>query len=238
MSSNLAVKLRSGTQQAHTSAENVAFMRCFLQGVVDRDCFAKFLSNLYYVYSELEVALEDHREHPLISAVYFLELNRRCSLEKDMVFYYGDNWREQVTASPVAQNYVDRIREISASEPALLLGHSYTRYMGDLSGGQMLQKVAQSALKLSGYEGTSFYNFEQIPDKKAFKDKYRQALNALPVDDITAERIVAEANNAFGFNLQMAQELEGSLIKALGQVLFNSLTRSQNSGSTEVAAAN
>ncbi|MHC5732610.1 MAG: heme oxygenase, partial [Nostoc sp.] len=26
MSSNLAIKLRSGTQQAHTSAENVAFM--------------------------------------------------------------------------------------------------------------------------------------------------------------------------------------------------------------------
>ena len=97
---------------------------------------------------------------------------------------------------------------------ALLLGHAYTRYMGDLSGGQMLQKVAQSALKLSGNEGTSFYNFEQIPDKKAFKDKYRQALNALSIDDITAERIVAEANNAFRFNLQMAQELEGSLIKA------------------------
>ncbi|MBN3873248.1 heme oxygenase (biliverdin-producing) [Nostoc sp. JL33] len=237
MSSNLAIKLRSGTQQAHTSAENVAFMKCFLKGVVDRDCFAKFLSNLYYVYSELEAALESHIDHPVISAVYFLELNRQSSLEKDMVFYYGDNWREQVTPSSAAQKYIDRIREISASEPALLLGHAYTRYMGDLSGGQMLQKVAQSALKLSGYEGTSFYNFEQIPDKKAFKDKYRQALNALPIDDITAERIVVEANNAFGFNLQMAQELEGSLIKALGQVLFNSLTRSQNSGSTEVAVA-
>ncbi len=55
MSSNLAIKLRSGTQQAHTSAENVGFMKCFLKGVVDRDCFAKFLSNLYYVYSELVV---------------------------------------------------------------------------------------------------------------------------------------------------------------------------------------
>ncbi len=224
MSSNLAIKLRSGTQQAHTSAENVGFMKCFLQGVVDRDCFAKFLSNLYFVYSELEAALERYIEHPVISAIYFPELNRQSSLEKDMIFYYGDNWREQIKPSPAAQTYIDRIREISASEPALLLGHAYTRYMGDLSGGQMLQKVAQSALKLSGYEGTSFYNFEQIPDKKAFKDKYRQALNALTVDDITAERIVAEANNAFGFNLQMAQELEGSLIKALGQVLFNSLT--------------
>ncbi|MCF2149299.1 heme oxygenase (biliverdin-producing) [Desmonostoc muscorum LEGE 12446] len=238
MSSNLAIKLRSGTQQAHTSAENVGFMKCFLKGVVDRDCFAKFLSNLYYIYSELEAAIESHVEHPVIRAVYFPELNRQVSLEKDMVFYYGDNWREQVTPSSAAQTYIDRIREISANEPALLLGHVYTRYMGDLSGGQMLQKIAQSALNLSGYEGTSFYNFEQIPDKKAFKDKYRQVLNELPIDDATAQRIVAEANNAFALNLQMAQELEGSLIKALGQVLFNNLTRSHNSGSTEITAAN
>ncbi len=54
MSSDLAVKLCSGTQQAHTAVENVGFMKCFLKGVVDRGCFAKFLGNLYYVYSELE----------------------------------------------------------------------------------------------------------------------------------------------------------------------------------------
>ncbi|WP_138501506.1 heme oxygenase (biliverdin-producing) [Nostoc sp. PA-18-2419] len=238
MSNNLAIKLRSGTQQAHTSAENVGFMKCFLKGVVDKDCFAKFLSNLYYIYSELEAAIVSHIDHPAISAVYFPELNRQAALEKDMMFYYGDNWRNKLTPSSAAQTYIDRIREISANDPVLLLGHTYTRYMGDLSGGQMLQKVAQSALKLSGYEGTSFYNFEQIPDKKAFKDKYRQVLNELPIDDATAERIVAEANNAFALNLQMAQELEGNLIKALGQVLFNNLTGSQNPDSTEIIAAN
>ena len=34
----------------------------------------------------------------------------------------------------------------------------------------------------------------QIRDKKAFKEKYRQALNSLPIDDTTVEKIVAEAN--------------------------------------------
>ncbi|BAZ31467.1 heme oxygenase [Cylindrospermum sp. NIES-4074] len=238
MSSNLAIKLRSGTQQAHTEAENVGFMKCFLQGVVDKGCFAKFLANLYYIYSELEAAIKSNREHPVISQVYFPELNRKASLERDMVFYYGNDWHKQITPSTVAQAYINRIREISVSEPALLLGHAYTRYMGDLSGGQMLQKIAQSALKLSGYEGTSFYNFEQIPDKKAFKDKYRQALDAVPIDNAIANRIVAEANHAFQFNLQMAQELEEYLIKAIGQVLFDSLNHPHNPGSTEVAAAN
>ncbi|MBE9007400.1 heme oxygenase (biliverdin-producing) [Fortiea sp. LEGE XX443] len=238
MSSNLAVKLRSGTQKAHTAAENVGFMKCFLKGVVDRDCFAKFLSNLYFVYSELEAALASHQNHPVIGGVYFPELNRLAALEKDMVFYYGNGWRSLITPANHAKIYIARIQQLSASEPALLIGHAYTRYMGDLSGGQMLQKIAQSTLKLSGYEGTSFYNFEQIPDKKAFKDKYRDALNGVSVDDATADRIVAEANNAFSFNVQMAEELEGSLIRAIGQVLFNNLTRSHNLGSTEAAATN
>lgn len=236
MSSNLAIKLRSGTQESHTAAENVGFMKCFLKGVVDRECFAKFLGNLYYIYSELETAIATHKNHPLIGAVYFPQLNRQASLEKDMLFYYGNEWRGEIKPSNSAQKYIAHIRELSATEPVLLLGHTYTRYMGDLSGGQMLQKVAQSALKLSGYEGTSFYNFEQIPDKKAFKDSYRQALDALPIDDATTEKIVAEANKAFQLNMQMAQELEGSLIKAIGQLVFHSLTRTNNPGSTEVVA--
>ena len=238
MSSNLAIKLRIGTQKSHTAAENVGFMQCFLKGVVDRGCFAKFLGNLYYIYSELEAEIEKHRDHAIVGGIYFPELNRQAALEKDMEFYYGKDWRSRLQISPATQNYIARIQEVSATAPELLIGHAYTRYMGDLSGGQMLQKIAQSVLKLEGYQGTSFYNFDQIPDKKAFKDKYRQALNTLNVDDSTAEKIVAEANNAFDFNMKMAQELEGNLVQAIGQVLFNTLTRGHNPGSTEAAAAN
>lgn len=236
MSSNLAIKLRSGTQKSHTAAENVGFMKCFLKGVVDKECFAKFLSNLYFVYSELETAITSNVNNPLIAAMYFPELNRQAALEKDMIFYYGSQWRSLITPSNSAHTYISRIRQLSANAPALLIGHSYTRYMGDLSGGQMLQKIAQSTLKLSGYEGTSFYNFEQIPDKKAFKDRYRQALDSLSIDDVTGDRIVAEANYAFQLNMQMAKDLEGNLIKAIGQVVFNSLTQTHNPGSTEAAA--
>ncbi|MFM2061651.1 MAG: hypothetical protein RLZZ507_1321 [Cyanobacteriota bacterium] len=223
MSNNLAIKLRSGTQQAHTDAENVGFMKCFVQGVVDRECFIKFLSNLYFVYSELETAIEKNKQHPVISVMYFPELNRQASLEKDMLFYNGNLWRNLITPSIATQNYIKRIHQLSTHEPALLLGHTYTRYMGDLSGGQMLQKIAQSALKLSGYEGTSFYNFEQIPDKQEFKNKYRQALDNVPVDDTTADKIVAEANHAFYLNMEIIKELEPILMQALGRATYNDL---------------
>lgn len=77
--------------------------------------------------------------------------------------------------------------------------------MGDLSGGHMLQVIAQSSPKLEGFQGTSFYKFEHIPDKKAFKGKYRKALNSIPIDNGTAEKIVDKANYAFKLNMQIVQ---------------------------------
>jgi heme oxygenase len=155
------------------------------------------------------------------------------ALEQDLHYYYGANWREQVAPSAAAQEYVAQIRKVSNAAPELLVAHSYTRYLGDLSGGQILKGIAQRGMNLADGEGTSFYEFKAISDEKAFKNKYRQAMNDLPVDDATADRIVDEANDAFGLNMKMFKELEGSLIKAIGIMLFNSLTRRRNRGSTE-----
>jgi heme oxygenase (biliverdin-producing, ferredoxin) len=235
MSSNLAVKLRTGTQKAHTAAENVGFVKCFLKGVVTKDSFAKALSNLYFVYSEMETALQRHQGHPVVSKMYFPELNRKASLEKDLEYYYGSDWQTLITPSPATQAYIYRIQEISNNTPELLIAHAYTRYMGDLSGGQMFAKIAQTALRLEENQGISFYHFEQIPDKKAFKDKYRQALDSVSVDEATEDRIVAEANNAFRLNMQAAQELDSSLIQSIGESTFKALTSTQTPGSTELA---
>ncbi|MGL5192513.1 MAG: heme oxygenase (biliverdin-producing), partial [Chroococcales cyanobacterium] len=173
---------------------------------------------------------------PILSQIYFPELNRKASLEQDLAFYYGNNWREQVAPSAAAEAYIQRIREVSETAPELLVAHSYTRYLGDLSGGQILKGIAQRAMNLEG-DGTAFYEFEQITDEKAFKTQYREAMNNLPIDDADADRIVDEANHAFGLNMNMFKELEGSLIKAIGQMVFNALTRRRNRGNNELATA-
>ena len=185
----------------------------------------------------MEEEIEKHRQHPIISKIYFPQLNRKYTLEKDLSYYFGNNWREQIQLSSAGEAYVKRIREISEKEPELLIAHSYTRYLGDLSGGQILKNIAQTAMNLSDGQGTAFYEFADISDEKAFKAKYRQALDELPLDDAIGDRIVEEANDAFGMNMKMFQELEGNLIKAIGVMLFNSLTRRRTRGSTELATA-
>ena len=51
MSGNLAAQLRQGTAHSHTVAENTAFMKCFLKGIVEREPFRKLISDLYFLYS-------------------------------------------------------------------------------------------------------------------------------------------------------------------------------------------
>ena len=240
MTHDLAQRLREGTQQSHTAAENTAFMKCFLKGVVEREPFRKLLANLYFVYSALESELLRHQHDPIVGPMYFPELNRTASLEQDLAFYYGDDWREQISPLPAGEVYVKRIHDVANADPALLIAHAYTRYMGDLSGGQALKKIVRSALNLPADRGTALHEFEQLQTveaKREFKEKYRDTLNALPVDDATIQRIVDEANYACELNRDVVHELEEDVIAAIGEHVFDLLTRQTIPGATERPAS-
>jgi heme oxygenase len=237
MSVALASQLREGTKKAHTMAENTGFVSCFLKGVVDKASYRTLVADLWFVYSAMEEEIGRLTAHPVVGPIAFPQLNRRESLEQDLAFYFGADWRGQVTATPGAQAYVARIHQVAQESPELLVGHHYTRYIGDLSGGQILKNIAQKAMHLGEHDGLRFYEFDAIPDEKAFKANYRTTLDNLPIDQAMADRIVAEANQAFHCNMKMFQELEGNLVAAIGKVLFGFLTRRQRTGSTEAVVA-
>ncbi len=233
---NLSTRLREGTMQSHTTAENTAFMKCFLKGIVEPEPLRKLFADLYFVYSALETALQNHVNHPIIGTLYFPELNRTENLACDLAFYYGENWREEIMASPAGCVYRDRIQTLSTTDPVLLIAHAYTRYMGDLSGGQSLKNVIRSALSLPPDRGTNFYEFSQISTPEArrvFKERYRQTFDEFPVDADTIERIVTEANLAFALNSDVMHELEADVKAAIGEHTFDLLTRQDRPGSTE-----
>jgi heme oxygenase len=175
------------------------------------------------VYKAIEAEFEVHKNDPVLSKLYYRELWREKSLELDMLYYFGPNWREEFKPTPACEKYLARIREISANDPVLLVAHAYTRYMGDLSGGQILKKIAKEAMGLQDENGTAFYEFNDIRNHGEFKKRYREALDTLPVDAETAERIVDEANASFHMNMAMFRELEGNWFVALTKFGWNSL---------------
>lgn len=236
MSQDLAQRLRDGTKHSHTAAENTAYMKCFLKGIVEREPFRKLLANLYLVYDALETELRRFQNDPAVGPMYFPEVNRTENLARDLQFYYGDNWREQIVPLPAGVVYVQRLHEVANTDPVLLVAHSYTRYMGDLSGGQALKNIVRSALNLPPDQGTGLHDFEQLPTveaKRAFKETYRNALNSLPVDDATIQRIVDEANYAFELNRDVMHDLEDEVKAAVGEHVFDLLTRQAIPGATE-----
>ena len=236
MCSDLASQLREGTKQSHTMAENTAYMKCFLKGIVEKEPFRKLLANFYFVYSTLEAELSRHQTHPVVGLIYFPELNRQANLEEDLAFYYGENWREEIAPSEAGKVYVARLQEISNTEPELLVAHAYVRYLGDLSGGQGLKSIVRSALELPSDKGTRFYEFDafsSVGEIREFKGKYRDALNSLPVDAELIDKIVAEANNAFALNRDVMHDLEPEVKAAIGDRQFNLITQQDSPGSTE-----
>jgi heme oxygenase len=112
--------------------------------------------------------------------------------------------------SPATRDYVKRIQDVSDNEPKSLVAHAYTRYMGDLSGGQILSKCARRALNLpkSG-EGGQFYEFPAIKEGgKVFKNEYRRMLDRLKITNEEQDMIVGEANVAFVLNMRIFEELD------------------------------
>jgi len=213
-------ELKIGTKKSHSAAENTSFVRSFLRGVVSKESYKKLVSDLYFVYSAMEEEVENLKDHPIIGQIQLSDLNRVNALEQDLRFYYGPIWRSLVTPSEACNKYVNRIREVAKNEPELLVGHHYTRYLGDLSGGQILKGIAEKALALGDGQGLKFYDFEKIEDAKAYKAGYRGILDGLPITGHQANAIIAEANYAFRLNMYMFDTLEGNWIQSLLQMII------------------
>ena len=150
MSVALAAQLREGTKKSHTMAENTGFVSCFLKGVVDKASYRKLVADLYFVYSAMEEEIGKLTDHPVVGPVAMAQLNRREALEQDLTYYFGDSWKDEIQPSPSAAAYVERIHAVAQESPELLVGHHYTRYLGDLSGGQILKNIAQKAMNMEG----------------------------------------------------------------------------------------
>lgn len=223
MSTNLAQLLREGTTKSHSMAENVSFVKSFLSGVVDKNSYRKLVANLYFIYEVMEEQIDEHKTHSTVSSIYFPELYRKHSLIEDLKYYYGNDWISKIQPSPATNIYINRIRQISYSNPELLIAHSYTRYIGDLSGGQILKKIAKSAMSLPDDLGTAFYDFDLISDEIKFKNLYRESLNNIPLSDIQINQIISEANTAFNLNMKIFQELNSNLIKIMIMLLLSSI---------------
>ncbi|NGN64264.1 biliverdin-producing heme oxygenase [Streptomyces sp. A7024] len=201
-----SVRLRTESHDQHTEAETSTFMSDLLGGRLGVDAYARYTEQLWHVYSALEAAWDRLADDPVAGPFVQPELARVPELERDLDFV-APGWRG---TAPLAATraYAERISECAREWPAGYVAHHYTRYLGDLSGGQIIRGTAE---KTWGFErkgdGVRFYVFEQISNPAAYKRSYRELLDEVPLDDLEQRRVVDECKRAFALNTAMFHDL-------------------------------
>ena len=204
-SPTLSSLLREGSHAEHREAEGSSFMTELLAGRVSREGYAVYLSCLRRVYAALEGAAAGLVSDPLAGAVIDPSLERLAAIDADLEFWGG--FVEH--ASPATDAYVSRIQQAS-SWGGTFVAHHYTRYLGDLSGGQAIGRLLAREFELDG-AGVAFYAFPEVPKPKPYKDAYRARLDALPLDADEHQRVLAEVKAVFGLNGGLFSELTEQL---------------------------
>jgi heme oxygenase (biliverdin-producing, ferredoxin) len=228
----LAALLRKETHALHRQVESGAFMTALLQGQLEKSAYVMFLRNLEPIYAQLEQCLKRHADAPGISPILMRPLFRLPSLHRDLEFLHGAFWRTDVVQLAACSTYVDRLCAIQVTAPERLVAHAYVRYLGDLSGGQMLQKIVSQSLKLTDQNnGVNFYNFGQPHEVMKLIQSFRTDLNSIGESGETRRNdLVDEALIAFELHVSLFNDLalRCGLSNAPSQGLSGNPTESSN----------
>lgn len=175
---------------------------------VTRTGYALYLRNLFEVYSALEACLADSSE--LADRFPLSTIYRRQAIASDLRRLVGSDWQSSLSVLASALDYRYRIEELARRRAgAALVAHAYVRYLGDLSGGQLLARRLALHPGLDE-EQLSFYRFEHIEDIEAAKQDFRRALDDCGTSVADTASVVSEAQRAFQYTIALSRQVKQS----------------------------
>lgn len=201
--------VRESSWSDHSSSEGANFMEDIMRGVASKQDYIDLVAQHFFMYEALEEAATQLASDPAYAGLHPAALVRLGTLEVDLEHLLGANWRDEIRPVPASAAYAARIREVAAEGwlPGII-AHHYTRYLGDLSGGQI---IARRVARQHGFDGAgvAFYDFASLGDLKAFKENYRDGLDALgeTLDEGEQQRMIEEVRAAYAFNTAVFVDL-------------------------------
>lgn len=210
----LARALLTRTQALHVRAERSGIVQDILRGQVSRSGYALFLRNLLPIYEALETGLEAHREAS--SVAFFAEprLYRAASLASDLDAIAGRAWTKELPVLAETDAYVAHLTALATGDGTRLVPHAYARYLGDMSGGQILKRLLTKSLSLTPAMLT-FYDFPHIADIASFKAAFRDALDRCGAAVRDLEPLLKEGEVAFLHNIAISEAAQRALAENL-----------------------
>jgi heme oxygenase len=176
-----------------------------LDGRVSGAGYGAYLRRLRTVYGTLEQVVRASRTHPVVAAVWDPALERVEAIDADLAHWLPDDTCTD-DDSPAAAAYTRRLQAVS-SRPHLLVAHHYTRYLGDLAGGQVIGRTLEQCYALAG-RGLAFYDFPRVGRPVPYRRAYRDRVDALSLSATERREVVDEVVVAFGLNRDLLEELD------------------------------
>jgi heme oxygenase len=201
ISGTLSAELRQATSEVHEQAHHSVYMGALLDGRLPLDAYTLLAEQYGAIYTALEAASDAMAGHPVGGPFVIDELRRLPALHDDLDALGSGVPR----ILPSTTRYVERLHT-AATDPERFVAHHYTRYLGDLAGGQVVGRLLQRTYGLSG-GGVRFYDFSALGAPPRFRTRYRALLDAAPWDAAARSRVVAEAVHAFRLNIDMLSEM-------------------------------
>ena len=201
--------MRQRTGLLHEAAERTGIVAALLRGQATRAGYACYLRNLLPAYQALELALR-RDDLPALAGLVHPALHRAESIQSDLSTLAGPSWSSTLPLLPAGQRYADRVVWAAQGGGARLIAHCYTRYLGDLSGGQVLgRRVA--GLFVDCAPVLAFTRFTGIDDLPGFAAAFRGRLDQAAAQAGFSDLIVEEAATAFQLNIDVSNAVMDSI---------------------------
>jgi len=206
----LTDRLREGTKSLHAEVERAGVMRLLLRGQLNRAGYCALLRTLHAIYAALEAGIQQHNEHTDLRRLHCESMFRAAPLADDLARLHGQNWATDIALVPAAIAYVQHLN--ATTVPLMFAAHAYVRYLGDLSGGQMLARVVVKSLQLAHNEGVCFYDFGPEDTVKRLAQEFRAGLDLLAEGEgENGQAVVDEARAAFVRHRDLFEQLAPAL---------------------------
>lgn len=222
----LAEDLKTRTREIHQRAESHPLMHIFVPAceepnLLTVDLYWIYLVHLRLLYGVLEDAIQKDGVVSQCIGPLLPIFARTEAIEADLVAVRkARKTAEDGNSVPIStafQQELSRLQCLAGSvEGVLLLAHCYTRYLGDLFGGQMIARRIKQALQKDGVDAVQSLQFStrsldvrsetdgsvrQIPLVAAFRNMLNDVGESL--DEKMYERFLEEALRSFHLSMLM-----------------------------------
>lgn len=193
-----AARLRAASMPIHRATEDEPFITTLLAGGRSIADYTALLGQLRPVYAALEAATAASRSTAPddVAALFDPALDRLATIDHDLGTLGSS--AEAHAPLPETATYVARIATIR-DDPPRLLAHHYVRYLGDLSGGQVVAAMLRRHYGL-GDDALTFYAFTGLGAKGAVKTRYRELLDRILAPVATFDAVLDETLRAYEAN--------------------------------------